>query len=500
MDGSPRFLPGSITRSLPFIGLRSAGASRRSDAFWLLLVIVVALLLCLPFVRTVHALGAADEGVILLGADRLLHGQRLYGDFFEFLPPGSFLITAGWFAAIGTSLWAAQSLAIMVIVAITCLIYLSCRQVSGNPALSALIAIAWPAISPLAGFFILVNHHWFATLFSMMSAWAVFSQPLQKRRRLTSPFLAGLAAGAAGMVTPTRGAAAALAAATAYMNLRRHFVEAMVFVVSCAVVPLCLLIYLIVRGDLLPAYQDVLMDWRACWRDERFLTCVAFGLAGWVGFLPRPDIAHIYWSAPLVSPLISYCASRLTRPWRSFHRYMCAGIVIALCLPAAFAYSLGIQRAFRADIVSTPRGEVTFSPGITPGTVKAAAWLSAQPIQDKFFFYPYLEMLPFLLGREQISKYDLFVPDYTTPAQYEETCFSVMREATWVVIDRSWKENPRSLLAAFPAIGDPSPPEVRKFEQALDAGFEQVARFGTIEIRRRRQQQPSEAACAGISP
>ena len=56
------------------------------------ILVAVALLTglsCLPFLRIVFLLG--DEGVLLQGADRLLRGERLYREFFEFLPPGGFL-------------------------------------------------------------------------------------------------------------------------------------------------------------------------------------------------------------------------------------------------------------------------------------------------------------------------------------------------------------------------------------------------------------------------
>jgi hypothetical protein len=512
----------------------------RNNAFWLLVVLVAAGLLCLPFIHTVRGLGDADEGVTLLGADRLLHGDRLYVDFFEFLPPGSFLIMAGWFAAIGTSLWSARCLAILVIAGIACLTYLTCRQVSKNAAASALIALAWLITSPEHGYYVQISHHWFATLFSMISAWAVLAGTGRERRWLRGPLLAGLAAGAAAMIVPTRGVAAVLAAATAYLDLRRQLAEAVCFVLACAVAPLCLLGYIAGYGGLLAAYEDVIVfpannylsvqgityghgaygfdlvlpclfplagllalivtvtTWGAAWRDGTFRTCIAFGLAGWVGFLPRPDLAHIYWSAPLACPLISYCASSLMRRWRPIYRYVPAVAVIVICLHFARAYTWEIQRALRADVVSTPRGEVTYSRYIVSGTGEAITWLAAAPPHDGYFFYPYMEMLPFLVARQQVSRYDQFIPEYTTPAQYRETCLSVLRHASWIVIDRTWAENPRQLVESFSGIHNASPPEVRKFEQALDDSYEPVERFGVIEIRHRRRQV-NEASCADIS-
>src|SRR5215472_8091352 len=310
-------------------------------AFWLLLVLVVSVLLTAPFIITYRWW---DEGIFLLGAERLLHGDRLYADFFEFLPPGSFLLTAGWLAMVGTSLWAVRCLAILVIVGVACLIYLTCRLVLKNAAASALFALAWLVLSLYReGWLVQISHHWFTTLFSMISAWAAIARTEREQPLLRGPFVAGLAAGAAAMMMQTQG----FAAATAYV--RRYRAETAIFVLGCAIVPLGLLGYVLAHGTLFDAYQDVIVftakhylaaqhvpyatpggrsnipaavlfplttlltiatllaTWRTCYRDRKFYVCVAFGLAGWVGVASRPDLYHIIWSAPLVCPLIAYC-------------------------------------------------------------------------------------------------------------------------------------------------------------------------------------------------
>jgi hypothetical protein len=48
------------------------------------------------------------------------------------------------------------------------------------------------------------------------------------------------------------------------------------------------------------------------------------------------------------------------------------------------------------------------------------------------------------------------VPGYTTPEQFSETCARVVRDARWVVVDRTWSD-PRKLHALFPALSDPDP-------------------------------------------
>src|SRR5687767_12222920 len=91
----------------------------------LLLVGATTFALCLPFMDAVFGLG--DEGMLLHGAERLLRGQRLYFDFFEFLPPGGFVIVAAWLDITGISIRSARLLAILAITGIACFTYLACR-------------------------------------------------------------------------------------------------------------------------------------------------------------------------------------------------------------------------------------------------------------------------------------------------------------------------------------------------------------------------------------
>src|SRR5580658_11388047 len=93
--------------------------------WWLPLVGLVPALLCAPFLHVVSSL--SDEGMLLLGAERMMRGERIYADFFEFLPPGGFVITAAWFKMVGISLLSARMLAVLTIVLITGCTFLACR-------------------------------------------------------------------------------------------------------------------------------------------------------------------------------------------------------------------------------------------------------------------------------------------------------------------------------------------------------------------------------------
>jgi hypothetical protein len=506
--------------------LKAAGWS----GFWLLLAVgVISVVLCLPFIRYVWWLG--DEGVLLHGAERMLQGDRLYLDFFEFLPPGGFIITEAWFAIAGMSMFSARTLAILTIAGIACFAYLACRQASKHALLSALIPVGWVVISQ--GLWTEINHHWFTTLSSMIAAWATLVSIERAQPWLRGPLVAGVAAGAAVMVTPTRGAFTMLAAATAFLNLRRHRTEFVSFVLGCALVPICTFGYLIAQGVLTAAFNDVILftvtqytsvapvpfgmgahfhlrwifplaalntvlicihDWHECLYDRVFRTCTAFGLAGFVGCFPRPDDVHIGFAGPLVCPLLAYCVNRVIRPWPAQYQYAAAALAMASLIPPAHRLWSMSQSAVRGEIVSMPRGRVTLVPS---GAWELAERIADTPADDAYFFYPYMPMLPFLTAHRHVSKYDIFVPGYTLPSQYKEACLSAMRSASWVVIDRDWTD-PKFLTTVFPAMRDPDPPETRRFEQALEKGFDFVARWGAFEVRR-RVPAVDESVCASIA-
>lgn len=506
--------------------------ARVTSRWWLLLVGTVAALLCAPFMRAIYSMG--DEGMLLHGAERMLRGSSLYADFFEFAPPGGFVLTAAWLSIFGISVWAARSLATLTIVGIACFTYLACRQASKNAPLSTLLTTAWLVMSQ--GAWTQVSHHYFTTLFSMVAAWAAFSNIEDAQHRLRWPLIAGTAAGAAAMVIPTCGALVVLAALTAFMNPRRHRVELMAYCLGVATVPAGLLVYLVWHHALTPAFNDFILfpatryapiqfipfgtfadaqnfpllylfpvsallallvcarDWRTFVRDRALRSCAAFAIAGFLGCFPRPDIAHIAFAAPLAFPLLARCMIRLTQWWHPACRYAATGVLIGLCSPTALSVSSIVQEALHAQIVRAPRGDLMLFN--QPGALEILARLAALPLGDAYFFYPGMPMLPFLSARAHVSKYDVFVPGITLPSQYHDACVSVMRLASWLVIDRN-RTDPKYWRRLFPAMQDAQPRETREFERTLDNNFELVAQEGTFELRRRREGI-SDLVCASI--
>jgi hypothetical protein len=498
---------------------------------WLLFAGATVFVLCLPFLHTILRLG--DEGYLLHGAEQLLQGRRLYIDFFEFLPPGVFVIVKVWFAITGISMWSARLLAILTITGIACFTYLACCRASKRAPFSALVAIGWAIMSQ--GSWTQINHNWFTTLFSMVAAWAVLASIEKPLRWEWKPLIAGLATGAAAMIIPTRGALAMLAATISFVGSRCHRTKLIAYLLGSAIIPICLLVYVIGHGALAAAFDDVILftakryasvaivpfgyftddqnrplkyvfplvalltlitcarNWRTSFRDPLFRSCVAFGLAGFIGCFPRPDMAHIAFATPLVCPLLTYCTHRIVASWPPKYCYALTALVISLGIPSAAAFSFVAYTALYGELISTHRGRVIF---FYNGARELIARIATGPSSDRYFFYPYIPILPFLTAREHVSKYDVFIPGYTTSSQYQEACISALRHASWLVIDRNWTA--ANFLRYFPTLRDAEPPEKRRFELALQSGFEFVARDGTFELRR-RVKSADETVCAGIA-
>jgi hypothetical protein len=379
-----------------------------------------------------------------------------------------------------------------------------------------------------------ISYHWFTTLFSMVTAWAALASFEKPQRWQWRPLIAGVAAGAATMVMPTRGALAMLAAVAGFVDSRRT--KLIAYALGSALIPICLLVYVIANSAFVAAFDDVIQftatrytsvasvpfayftndqnrplkylfplvglltlvtcvrDWRTSLHDRLFRICVAFGLAGFIGCFPRADMAHIAFATPLVCPLLAYCTNRIIASWPPKYRYALAALVISLGIPSIFVISYFAHAALRGEVVATPRGRVTLL--INNGARELIARIAAAPPSDRYFFYPYMPMLPFLTARQHVSKYDIFIPNYTTPSQYQEACISALRHASWMVIDRNWTA--ADFVKYFPALRDAEPPEKKRFELALQSGFELVARDGSFELRR-RVKTVDETVCAGIA-
>jgi hypothetical protein len=110
-----------------------------------------------------------DEGIILQGAERILHGQVLYRDFFSFFTPGSYYLLALLFRTFGSSILVARSALVFLGSILSVLAYLLARRVSSRWV--ALVTAALATLTCLPYRF-LVLHNWDSTLWACLALYA----------------------------------------------------------------------------------------------------------------------------------------------------------------------------------------------------------------------------------------------------------------------------------------------------------------------------------------
>ena len=107
-----------------------------------------------------------DEGIILQGAQRILHGEIPYRDFFTFYTPGSYYLLAGLFKLFGNSFMVARTALAVCGAVSSSVCYLLARRVCSRQ--SALFAAALVTLTALP-FRFLVLHNWDSTLWACLA-------------------------------------------------------------------------------------------------------------------------------------------------------------------------------------------------------------------------------------------------------------------------------------------------------------------------------------------
>lgn len=497
----------------------------------LYVVVLVALGACAPYFRYVGSLG--DEGVLVHGAVRILSGEVLYRDVFGILPPGGYLLVAGWMKLCGAGFGSVRTLAVGVIAVTAGLTYVATRLSAGSRPLAAVIAVVWALLSQ--GPVTVVSHHWFATAASMASAVGLLLVVGGSPSRRTA-FAVGLFAGVAAMVSSMRGAlmcAALLAVLLVQPVIRSRLMSA---IAGMAVVPIVAVVYLATGGNLVAAFEDVIrypaLHYTAIQavpfgagvslrtlalvalfpvafvlvglsltlgrvgprRNPRLGIVLALAVVGLLGSYPRPDHVHLTFTVPLGCPLFALGAVAL----RSAGRMVLGAVFLALSLAGGASAAAAAASVSRLPTVATARGAVVPGGDVPPHELTALLLeMRAAPAGSLFFFYPYSPLLPYLTARQHVAMLDVMVPGYTSAEEFRETCARVVAGARWLVVDRQWSD-PGFLRRVFPALDDPHPPEKRAFEEVLRGAFSEVVHASDRFELRRWADRPPVALCDRI--
>ena len=171
-----------------------------------------------------------DQLLFFVRAVRILHGEVLYRDFFEFVTPGTDLLYAAAFKVFGIHAWVMQAWLVLTGLTMAAVITLIARRLFTGRLilLPTLLFVVFDFNSGLD-----LTHHWFSSLASLCAV-AVLVDGTGARRLFAASFLCGLAA----LFTQTEGALAFIALVIYWLWFRRQSAERSSMLVDLAALTL----------------------------------------------------------------------------------------------------------------------------------------------------------------------------------------------------------------------------------------------------------------------
>jgi 4-amino-4-deoxy-L-arabinose transferase-like glycosyltransferase len=475
----------------------SAGGPARPHIPYLLFAVCAGLYV-LPFMRIL--LQNTDEGILVYGAVRIVHGQVFARDFFEVVGPGTFYWLALFFKLFGVTFLTARACLFVTSLGTALTMYFLSRRICGRYQTLPCILLAgtyfgssWPGVSHH------VDSNCFALLsIACMTAWqdrhtdgllfaagalagatACFLQPegllllaallvwLWMQRRLKSTSLSSLRVLAGGYVSvvgfilvyfwsqhalwdliyanvvwPSGHYRAVNVVPYAQGILRDYWDD---FVIgkgtSClAIVAAAVLITPFFLVAVLPALLPVLgaRHRKKTARPEIVLYWLC-GWALWLAEIHRKDIYHLVFGSPLLVILCIYYLEQ--------YRAKVAGLALQiLAISAACLAGFNLFLVLSARPTTTRVGSVAVFkhvPLLTLLDDKVAPG-------EEIYAYPYCPMYYFLSATTNPTRYAALVYNFNTSSQFEEAIRVLeQRRIRYVVWDTNFAA--KTVPAAFPA-------------------------------------------------
>src|SRR5215471_21684531 len=100
-----------------------------------------------------------DQVYFWMNAQRMLHGERVYQDFFQFTPPGTDLVYFAIFKIFGPHIWVTNAVVLALGIAVSLLCFRIARQIMERP-LALLATLLFATL--IYGRLLNATHHWFS--------------------------------------------------------------------------------------------------------------------------------------------------------------------------------------------------------------------------------------------------------------------------------------------------------------------------------------------------
>ncbi|MBU1110300.1 hypothetical protein KKB83_01655 [Patescibacteria group bacterium] len=136
-------------------------------------ILILLLIIVYVLLASDHFQWGTDGGIPIEGARRILSGEVLYRDFFEFWMPGTFYFLALLIQLLGFSFGLIRTIAFVNISAICALTFLIARKLNLSTLLSLLSTLLF--LLPSAVF--CYNHNWLGLLFICLGCWVLLWPP-----------------------------------------------------------------------------------------------------------------------------------------------------------------------------------------------------------------------------------------------------------------------------------------------------------------------------------
>ncbi|HSE34848.1 MAG TPA: hypothetical protein VLB83_01865 [Candidatus Paceibacterota bacterium] len=162
----------------------------------------IVLFLAVAILAAPGHLLVSDEGLVLSGAMRILSGEQIYTDFFAYIAPGSFYLSALAMAIFGASYWSAKAAAIALIAGSAYALADIARRLGARTSNANAAGIIW--LFMLSGWFQLVNHNTQGSAIAVIGI-ALVLAALERKRRVWEFFGAGIVVGLVPVFLQTKG-------------------------------------------------------------------------------------------------------------------------------------------------------------------------------------------------------------------------------------------------------------------------------------------------------